>query len=97
MVSEKKSRELEKSGYSTIFQLYTSRPSKNPSRSFVYPYFKLNIEQDEIRKALLIKQESESIEWFCSFLPFLVFWSNSHKGHLLDREAFIGEGHLIQF
>ena len=39
-----------------------SRPSKSPSRSFVYPYFKLNIEQDEIRKALLIKQESESIE-----------------------------------
>jgi len=35
--------------------------------SLVYPYFKLDVEQDEIRQALLIKQESEWIEWFCSF------------------------------
>ena len=36
--------------------------------SLVYPYFKLDIEQDEIHKALLIiKQETEWIEWFCSF------------------------------
>ena len=34
--------------------------------SLVYPYFKLDIEQDKIRKALLINQETE---WFCSFLP----------------------------
>ena len=34
----------------------------------VYPHFQLGIEQDEIRKALLIKQETEWIEWFCSFL-----------------------------
>ena len=34
----------------------------------VYPYIKLDIDQDEIRKALLIKQETERIEWFCSFL-----------------------------
>ena len=26
--------------------------------SLVYPYFELDIEQDEIRKALLIKQET---------------------------------------
>ena len=33
----------------------------------VYPYF--DIDQDEIRKALLIKQETECIESFCSLLP----------------------------
>ena len=37
--------------------------------SLVYPSLELDIEQDEIRKALLIKQETEWIEWFCpSFL-----------------------------
>ena len=36
--------------------------------SLVYPYFELNIDQDAIRKALLIKQNTERIEWFCSFL-----------------------------
>ena len=30
--------------------------------SLVYPYFKLDIKQDEIRKALLIKQETRLIE-----------------------------------
>ena len=35
----------------------------------VYPYFELDIDQDEIRKALLIKQETEWIESFCFFLP----------------------------
>ena len=36
--------------------------------SLVYPH-SLDIEQDEIRKPLLIKQETELIEWFCNF-----FW-----------------------
>ena len=45
----------------------------------VYPYFKLDIERDKIRKALLIKQETEWIEWFCSFSYYLVFWSNSQS------------------
>ena len=36
--------------------------------SLVYPYFELDNEQDEIRKALLIKQETEWIEWFSSYL-----------------------------
>ena len=36
--------------------------------SLVYPYFKLGIEQDEICKPLLIKQETEWIEWFCTTL-----------------------------
>ena len=36
--------------------------------SLVYPYYELDIEQDEIRKSLLIKQEIECIEWFCSVL-----------------------------
>ena len=34
----------------------------------VYPYFELDNELDEIHKALLIKQETEWIEWLCSFL-----------------------------
>ena len=37
-------------------------------QSLVYPYFKHDIEQDEIRQALLVKQETGWIEWFCSFL-----------------------------
>ena len=53
--------------------------------SLVYPYFKLDNKQDEIRKALLIKQETEWIEWFCSLLV------------ILKLGAFITEGHLIQF
>ena len=37
--------------------------------SFIYPQcFKIDIEQDEISKALLIKQETEWIEWFGTFL-----------------------------
>ena len=34
----------------------------------VYPYFELDNEQYEIHKALLIKQQTEWIEWLCSFL-----------------------------
>ena len=33
----------------------------------VYPSFELDIDQDEIGKALLNKQETEWIESFCSF------------------------------
>ena len=56
--------------------------------SVVYSYFKLDIEQNEIRKALLIKQETEWIEWFCFFLQllFVVHWSNSDRGHLLETK-----------
>ena len=41
--------------------------------SLVYPYSKLNIEPDEIRKA-----------WFVSRRSNLVFWSNSQRGRLLQ-------------
>ena len=41
--------------------------------SLVYPYSKLNIEQDEIRKA-----------WFVNRRSNLVFWSNSQRGRLLQ-------------
>ena len=41
--------------------------------SLVYPYSKLNIEQDEIRKA-----------WFVNRGSNLVFWSNSQRGRLLE-------------
>ena len=33
--------------------------------SLIYHYFEVNIEQDKIRKALLIKQQTE---WFCFLL-----------------------------
>ena len=36
--------------------------------SLVCSYFEHSIEQGEIRKDLLIKQETEWIEWFRSFL-----------------------------
>jgi len=40
--------------------------------SLVYPFFELqDIEQDEVRKPWLIKQETKWIEWFCSFLLIL--------------------------
>ena len=45
--------------------------------SLVYPYFELDIEQNEIRKALLIKQETEWIERFCSYLFIYLFFDNS--------------------
>ena len=32
-----------------------------------YTYFKLKIKQDAMPKLLLIKQETEEIEWFYSF------------------------------
>ena len=63
--------------------------------SLVYPYFKLDVEQDKIRQALLIKQESEWIEWFCSF-----FANSQYFGLILSsirRWAFITEGRLIKF
>ena len=45
MLSAKISKEFKNSGISTP--------------SLVYPYFKLDIEKDEIRKASSIKQETE--------------------------------------
>ena len=72
-----------------------AHPLHPPPRSapvmpaMVHPNFELLIERDEIRKAPLIKQETELIQLFCSFLLirmlFLGFWSNSHRGRLLDR------------
>ena len=41
---------------------------QNKLHVFCCPYFKLEIEHDEICKPLLIKEETERIEWFCSFL-----------------------------
>ena len=37
-------------------------------QSLVYPSLELDIEQDEIHQALLIKQETEWIEYVCSFM-----------------------------
>ena len=63
--------------------------------SLVYPYFKLEVEQDKIHQALLIKQESEWIEWFCSF-----FANSQYFGLILSsirQWAFMREGRLIKF
>ena len=42
-----------------------SSPSVIVLPSLVYPFFELDNKQDEIRNALLIKQETQWIEWFC--------------------------------
>ena len=47
----------------------------------VYPYFELDNEQDEIHKTLLIKQETEWIEWLCSFLLVPTsYWESIRQG-----------------
>ena len=58
-----------------LFQIPTSM-SESSLRIILFPwlvcpYFELDTEQDEICKALLIKQETEWIEWFYSFLLIL--------------------------
>ena len=74
MLSAKTSRELRNSGicdpsintstrYKSLFQIPTSM-SESSLRvivlpSLVYPYFKLGLRQDEIRKVLLIRQVTE--------------------------------------
>ena len=52
--------------YILLFQILTSMSESSlhrdillPSLVLLYPYFELGIKQDEIRKALLIKQETE--------------------------------------
>ena len=54
MLSAKISKEFKNSGISTPL--------------LVYPYFKLDIEKDEIRKASSIKPETEWFEWLCTIL-----------------------------
>ena len=56
----------------SLFQISTSM-SESSLRvitlpSLGYPSFKLDIEQDDICKALFIGQVTEWVEWFCSFL-----------------------------
>ena len=63
----------------------------------VYPYFELGIKQDEIRKALLIKQESERFEWFYSFLPIPSVLEYFSDGASITKGVFIREVRLIQF
>ena len=49
--------------------------------SLVYPYFKLDIEQDEIYKPLLIKQETEWIDNFDnSYFQVILIGSVYEKG-----------------
>ena len=60
--------------------------------SLVCPYFDLDIEQDEIRKPWLIKQETE---WITPFFWLLVFWSISHRRRVLDRGRLFRSGRLF--
>ena len=74
MLSAKTSRELRNSGicdpsintstrYKSLFQIPTSMSESSPRiivlPSLVYPYFKLGLRQDEMRKVLLIRQVTE--------------------------------------
>ena len=50
-----------------------------------YPYFELDNEHDEIRKALLIKPETEWIEWIPSILESFLWGRLFDRGRLLER------------
>lgn len=50
--------------------------------SLAYPFFENDIEQDAIRKPLLIKKGTD--------------WSNCHGGRPLDTGAFVREERLIR-
>ena len=54
--------------------------------SLVYPYSKLDIEQDEIHKAWFVNRgrKLNELKDFAAFCSFLVFWSNSQRGRLLE-------------
>ena len=69
------------------FQIPTSIRSESSLKvivlpSLVYPYFELDIKQakDEMRKALLIKQGTEWIEWFCWIFLIPSICSNFNRG-----------------
>ena len=59
--------------------------------SLVYPYFELDIEQNEIRKALLIKQETKRNEWFCPF-----FANSQYFGVILKGDCLSDKGRLYE-
>lgn len=56
--------------------------------SSVYPYFELDIEQDEMRKAFSHKKLNN----LAPFSLFLVFWSNSRRRPLLDSGCLLEKG-----
>ena len=57
-----------------------------------------HIEQDEVGKPLLIKQqETEWIKWFCSFLLIPSILEYSHMRAFIRQGEFIREGCLMQF
>ena len=80
----------------SLFQLSTTM-SESSLRvivlpSLVYSYFDFDIEQDEIRKPLFIKQETE---WIVRFCWLLVFWSISHRRRVSDRGRLFRSGRLF--
>ena len=68
---------------STLFRdLYITFRSQHRLPSLVCPYFELDIIQakDEMHKALLIKQGTEWIEWFCWVFLIHSICSNFNRG-----------------
>ena len=55
--------------------------------SLVYPCVKLDNEQNVMNRPLLIKQETEQIEWFLSFLLIPSILEYCHRGRLLERRV----------
>ena len=55
------------------------------------PYFELDVEQDAMRKRLLIKNQLSKLNGFAPFCQFLAFWSNCHWGSPSDRGVFVTE------
>ena len=53
--------------------------------SLVYPYYELDTKRDEIHKALLIKQQTEWIEWIPSILESFLWGRLFDRGCLLER------------
>ena len=58
----------------------------------VYPHFELDNEQakDKICKALLIKQGTEQIEWFCWFILIPLNFTTSKKLKIISENSSLG-------
>ena len=75
----------------SFFQISTSMPESLFKlivlSSLVYPYVELENEQNVMNRPLLIKQETEQIEWFLSFLLISSILEYCHRGRLLERRV----------
>ena len=75
----------------SLFQISTSMPESLFKlivlSSLVYPYVELENEQNVMNRPLLIKQETEQIERFVSFLLISSILEYCHRGRLLERRV----------